>query len=142
MNKIRERLYIGDIQDAREGDTSQFDVVISICQDNVEHNVGCKNIHFPLSDGEPTGHVPGKFSYKLFSEAVDTIIEAVENEKNTLVHCHKGRNRSVMAAVSALSILENLSYEEASRDVKAARPPAKPSEEMKEFGKKYIENHE
>lgn len=142
MNEIIDNLWIGDIWDAQEGDTSQFDAVITICQDDVRDNVACTYHQFPLSDGPAPrdAYNPGVFEYELFEEAVDTIIEHVERGDCTFVHCHAGQSRSVIACTCALVVLEDTYFDDAFWTVRASRGNVSPSDEIRHFGTKYTNN--
>jgi protein-tyrosine phosphatase len=114
-------LHIASIDEVAESSTSQFDTVVSVCQDTVEANVsaglaadtdsdsaeseevGCPYHHIALADGrESQRNWGGSIEYKDFVRAAETVIASVQ-DGTTLVHCHKGRNRSaaVCAAVIA-----------------------------------------
>lgn len=140
MNQITENLWIGDIQDAREGDTSRFDRVVTICQDDVWDNVesSCTYHHFPLADGTPVGHNPGEDDYEMFETAVDVIVSAIEDGETVFVHCHAGQSRSVMACTAALAALEDKSFDEAFWKVRGARGQVHPSDELRLFATRYV----
>lgn len=143
MDQITESLWIGDIYDVQQRSTSRFDAIITICQDNVGDNVGCEQYdHYPLSDGPPPSDAynPGEFSYDLFEDAVNRIIDHVENETTTLVHCHAGQSRSAMAITAALTTLTDMSYTEAFNTVSNARTGGiSPSRELQEFAQQYAD---
>ena len=139
MNKIRSGLWVGDIWDAREGDTSRFDRVITICQDSVESNVGCEYEHYPLSDGEPPSDAynPGEFSSELFEQAVSDIISSLEEGKTVFVHCHAGQSRSIMACTAAIATIDSCSFDKAYEEVKQSRS-TNPSQDLIELSKSYV----
>lgn len=143
-SEIIDGLYVGDILDVQQGDTSDFDTVITVCQDNVLENVGSDNYHhFPLSDGPPpeNAHNPGECSYELFENAVDEALVHVRKGNNTLVHCHAGQSRSVCVATCVVAVVEDTSWDPAYQKVRAARGNTNPSEEIRYFGTKYVTNH-
>lgn len=132
-------LYIGDIQDVRQGDTSNFDRVVGVCQDDCSANVGGEYDHFNLSDGfDQQGHVPGEYSYELLSEAIDTVVKARIMRETVLVHCHAKRSRSVAVATAAMAIVEGLSWEESYEITLDAHSAANPTQKLVEDAKRYI----
>lgn len=141
MDEVTPQLWIGNIRDAREGDTGRFDATITICQDDVAANIGCEYYdHYPLADGEPPADAynPGSFSYDLFREAVERIIEHVTAGRTVFVHCHAGKSRSVMAVTAALTELEQVEFDTARETVIDARKGGiNPSRELSEFGQRY-----
>ncbi len=141
MDQITPHIWIGNIHDVQQRSTSQFDAIITICQDDVEANVGCEHYHhYPLSDGPPPADAfnPGEFSYELFETAVEQIIEHATSETTTLVHCHAGQSRSAMAITAALTDLSSVSYDEAFEIVANARTGGiSPSPELREFAQQY-----
>lgn len=141
MDKVTGKLWIGDIVDARNLSTADMDRVVTVCQDSVESNVGCRYNHFPLADGEPEGRSRGRFSYALFREAVDTVRMALQNGETVLVHCHVGQSRSVAVAAAALSVENDARFPDAVWKVKQVRPMANPSHGLKRFGKRYVSDN-
>lgn len=142
VTRITSNLYITDIDSARNGPTSSFDVVITICQDNIEDNVGCEYHHFPLSDGEPQGLNPGVFTYELFKEAVETTVEELEKSKDILLHCHAGANRSVAVGAVALAEVGDERLDNVLWKIKKARPLANPSRQLMDWGWRYLDEKE
>lgn len=132
-------LYIGDISDVTEGDTSKFDRVIGVCQTDASANVGCPYEHFGLADGEPEGHDPGEFTYELFADAVNSVIAARIRRETVLVHCHRGVSRSASVCIAALAVLEGMSYDDAYSLVSDAKY-IQPSRGLVEFAKEFIES--
>lgn len=103
ISRLVAGLYIASIDEVAEKPTSQFDTVVSVCQDTVEANVGCDYHHIALADGrESKRNWGGSIEYKDFVRAAETVIASVRHG-DTLVHCHMGKNRSaaVCAAVIA-----------------------------------------
>lgn len=139
MNQITENLWIGDIQDVREGDTSQFDRVITCCQENVEDNVGCKYDFFNMSDGPHNGF-GGDHSYELFHEASIILLGALAYGEDVLIHCHMGQSRSVSVACAAIAVDENISYDWAFDIVEKNRPQAHPDPHLRSHAEKFIAN--
>jgi len=132
--QITGGLYIADIQDIRERDTSNFDHVIGVCQDDCSDN---------LADGSITqGHVPGEYSYEMLSEAIDAVIAARIRRETVCVHCHCAQSRSVTVATAAMAVLDGISWDESYDKTKDARPIINPGPELVSDGKRYVEEHE
>lgn len=120
--KLTENLYIGDIQDVREGSTKIFDHVVTVCQDNVEANISCDYSYYNLADGDDQqGHNPGKFSQKIVSDAVDDVVTSIRNGDVVLVHCHAGQSRSASVCIASIAIIEGISWNDAYNRVKRKR---------------------
>lgn len=132
-------LYVGDIQDVDSGDTSMFDRVISVCQDDRSDNVSCEYSHYCLADGpDQQGHNPGEYSYELLSQAIGEVISARIQRETVLVHCHMGRSRSATVAIAALAVLQGMSWDDAFEHAKNQRSIIDPGEQLIEDGKRYV----
>lgn len=136
--QVYSNLYVGDIEDVREGDTSEFDRVVGVCQDDCSENVSAPYHHFNLADGPNDEQERGEFSYELFSNAVDRVIAERIARQKVLVHCHAGVSRSVAVATATLAVLHGHDWDEAFGFVKDARPIANPKPELISAGKRYI----
>lgn len=136
MNRIRDWLYIGDIQDARER-RIPTDVAVTVCQDNIEDNVGCSYHHFNMSDGEAKGY-GGECTPDIFNRAVDTVVNEVENGNTVFVHCHAGQSRSSAVCITALAHVDELAYDEAFSIVQDARPIINPNRELALYARQYL----
>lgn len=140
MNEIRDWLWIGDIDDA-ETMAIPTDVAVTVCQDAVEDNVGCEYHHFNLADGEVDMY-GGECTYEMFSDAVDTVVNAVEQEdKSVFVHCHAGQSRSASVCIAALGAIENLTYGRAYNEVEDVRSMIHPNPTLIDFIKQYLNEH-
>lgn len=136
-------LYIGDIQDVREGDTSKFDRVIGVCQDDCSENVGCEYEHFCLSDGpyDIRGHNPGEYSAEMVHNAIDAVVAARIKRETVLVHCHAGQSRSAAVAIAAMAVIEGMTWNEAFNRAKEQRPIINPGPELVNDAKAYIREY-
>jgi len=139
MDKIIEQLWVTDIKGVREQSTKQFDRVVTVCQDEVSDNVGCAYNFFNISDGE--GPWPGDSSYEAMEEAIDCIVDALNDGERVLVHCHAGHSRSVMACTAALAVTEGIGFDRAFWKVRAAREGAKPSDTVRFNAQKYVNRY-
>lgn len=142
--QIVGNLYIGDIQDVREGDTSRFDTIIGVCQDDCSDNVSCKYQHFNLADGpeDQIGHNPGEYSYELLEDAITAAFSARLRRETVLVHCHAGQSRSATVCIAALALLEGHSWEEAYNIVEDARPIINPHPQLVDDAKRFLEERQ
>jgi len=141
--QITGGLYISDIEGVQQGDTSQFDRVISVCQDECSDNVACEYEHFCMADGPggEQGHVPGEYSYDILTDAIDAVVAARVRRETVCVHCHAGVSRSAAVCIGALAIVEGLSYEEALSRVQDTKY-IQPTREMLEHVQQYIGEQE
>jgi len=132
-------LYISDIRGVQQGDTSQFDRVISVCQDECSDNVACEYEHFCMADGphDEQGHVPGEYSYEILTDAIDAVVRARIRRETVCVHCHAGVSRSAAVCIGALAIVEGMSYDEAHQRVSDTKY-IQPTREMLEHVEQYI----
>jgi protein-tyrosine phosphatase len=125
-------MYLGDIDDVREGDTSQFDRVITVCQDSCADNVACEYEQHSLEDGEN--------KYQSVADAIDAVVAARIRRETVLVHCHAGVSRSPSVCIGALAVLNGLSFEEA-RSIVADAKYIQPSRELLDDVQQYIGEH-
>lgn len=123
VRKITENLYISDATDARiHGD--DYDEVISLSSPPE-----CSTASFIIKDGE--------HDYSKFSDAVDYIIECINNNLSTLVHCNAGISRSVSASIAAyVCYYDNKEYEEALEECRSGF--MYPNNKLVKSAKKYI----
>lgn len=144
MNEITDNLWIADIQGAREKSTARFDLVVTVCQDSVADNIGCEYEHYELADDLPSEERwGGECSYELFSEAAETVVGALEEDKTVLVHCHVGRNRSVAVSSAALATVHGLDgFKPAFDMVRDARPIAQCTYRMADYAERFISEHQ
>lgn len=141
MDQITDQLWISDIASVAESETGHFDVVISTCQDTVDENVGCRYSHVPLADDiESVKQWGGYCSYRTFRRAVDKILSSLYNSDTVLVHCHRGRNRSVATSAAALAVYRGTTFVQELHSIQFHRPVADPNHIMRGYGKFYVEN--
>jgi len=139
INQIIDGLYVSNITYAVTEDTSEFDRVVTVCQDNIEDNVGCRYSHYKMADGEPQGHNPGDCSFELFEQAADEVAVALADGETVLVHCHAGQSRSVSVCMAAVAALTDSSFAHAREVVEDARPQAQPNALLLEHARKYAQ---
>jgi protein-tyrosine phosphatase len=141
MDQITDQLWISDIQSVAESETGHFDVVISTCQDTVEANIGCRYSHISLADDiESEDEWGGDCSYRTFRRAADQILSSLYNGDVVLVHCHRGRNRSVATSAAALAVFYGTTFSTELTHIQYHRPVADPNHIMRGYGKFYVAN--
>jgi len=134
-------LHITDISEAREGGTTQFDRVITVCQDSIEDNVSssCAYSWYNMSDGEADGW-GGSSEYELFEEAADELYNALADGESVLIHCHHGHSRSVSVATAALGRYLGMARHEAYQHIYRYRIlPHPPEYLLLEHASRYID---
>lgn len=96
--KVKENLFVGDVQDAKaEGEF--FDRVFTLGP----YELCCTTDLYLIPDSDT-------HSYEEFADAVDEIRKAVwEDEELTFVHCSAGISRSIMATSAAYAVEEEMS---------------------------------
>lgn len=134
VTRIRDNLYISDIDAVRTTDLDRFgiDRVITICQDNTSENVGCAYNHYDIPDDE--------HNYEIFEAAVDRLRDAWNDGERVLVHCHAGMSRSVCASAAAIAAEENIPVDSALYEIGQSRGIA-PGWELKDSAKRYVGDH-
>lgn len=137
MTQITEKLWISDIQSVREESTSQFDTVVTVCQDEVGDNIGCNYRHENLADGIYDTY-GGDCTVETFSDSVEHVINALEQDHTTLVHCHAGISRSVSVSIAALATTTDISPMEALELIRERRPRANPNEVLQKRIAEYL----
>lgn len=138
FTEVREDLWISDIQDVREKTTGRFDVVVTVCQDSVEDNVGCGYVQFELSDGESAEIYGGECTFQKFRSATNVVVYHVRDGRTVLCHCHHGQSRSVTVSAAAMAVLDDITYREARSRI-ADKRTIHPDKKLEDFAKRYIE---
>lgn len=142
ISQITDQLSITDIQTARETDTTQFDRVVTVCQDSVEDNVGCAYDWFNLADGPHSVQAHGgRCDYDAFKEAADAVLAALEDGEVVLVHCHAGLSRAPSVSAAALAVYTDTDYHGVFGLVGKRRPLIHPDETLKNHVEQYIREH-
>lgn len=148
MNQITEDVWITDIGTVRFVDKSQFDQVITVCQDCIHANVSDKTEYHCFNiadDAESAANWGGSFHYPEFAEAAQTLLNGLRDDSISvsLIHCHKGRNRSVAVCAAAMGVYYEITYGEAYERIRDARGIANPNHIMQQHAVRFIkENNE
>lgn len=99
LRHVTQNLSIGSVDDARRHGES-FDHVVSLAAPP-----DTSTDQFLIDDGE--------HSYETFSDAVDTVVDALENDEDVLVHCNAGMSRSVSVSIAAHVTVNGAAYSDA-----------------------------
>lgn len=138
MNHIIDGLWVTDIESVSERPTSRFDMVVSVCQDACFDNVSCQYEQFPLADDMVSQkNWGGTTDYETFEKAADCVLSDF-SEKEVLVHCHSGQNRSVAVCAAVIASYKDWEYEDAYSLIKMKRKIANPNKLMRSHAKRYI----
>lgn len=143
ITQITENLYLSGLTAIKEESTSQFDRVISVCQDKAEDNVTVPYSHHNMSDGvADTYHPDSECTYGIVEDAANELYQALADGEQVLIHCHMGQSRSVSVATAAIARLRDIEeYRYAYNIVKEARPQAHPNDTLHDFVLKYINEY-
>jgi protein-tyrosine phosphatase len=136
-------LWVSDIGTVAQSSLpAQIDTVVSVCQDETFDNISddCRQAHFRLAaDRRSAERWGGEWQYEMFERAADFVHEAVSNDECVLVHCHKGRNRSVAVCAAVMGSMQGIDFETALTIIRAVRPIAGPNGVMQGHAERYIE---
>lgn len=136
---IHDEIYIGDCEDGRLAHEHpvEYDCVIAMASsdhDNVDDDGT-----FEIPDGgwkfTPDEHYP------VFSEAVDTLRQALRDGETVLVHCNMGVSRAPSVTIAALAIERGMTYNEAFNGVQEERNIVNPTPELQYCSKTYIKEN-
>lgn len=139
MNKVSEQLWLTDISHAMTDDVAHFDLVLTVCEDDISDLIDCDHKQIALP---PATRYSSKASAPVstdeFAEAADTLYRALTDNKTVLTHCRSGTSRSVAVASAAFVRHRETDFDEALQLIEEARPSANPSEAYRSFAKDYI----
>lgn len=141
MDQVTDGLWVSDIDTVATSSTDRFDVIISVCQDTVRENVSdeCYYTQYPLADDVISKRRwGGTTEYETFDDVVWAVLIAQGLDAETLVHCHRGRNRSVATITAAVAVQRELRYPDAFQIVREARPIANPNALMRTHARRFI----
>lgn len=120
--EIIPNLWLGDINIARNKnffDENNIDIVIN-CSKDIEFFCNyTKNIRISVDDNLEECEIE-KF-YEYIEKAVDFIHDEILNNKNILVHCYAGRQRSASIVACYLIKYGKIKYKEAIESIKTKR---------------------
>jgi protein-tyrosine phosphatase len=137
MNKVSNQLWLTDISRVMTDDVAHFDLVLTVCEDDISELVDSDYKQFALPSAtlsKESAPVP----FEKFAEAADTLYRALADGETVLTHCHSGTSRSVAVAGAAFARHREIDFGEALQLIKEARPSADPSEAYRTFAKDYV----
>lgn len=142
LDRVHQQLTISNISAARTEPMYDYDAVITVCQDSIEDHIPeeVEYHFFEMADG-PDCRYGGRHDYQYFEYAARTILRHLEEGDTLLVHCHRGRSRSVSTSIAALSVYEETSYEDMQWTVKSRRPHINPDSLLADHAKKFIKQY-
>ena len=122
-SKILERLFVGSAKNAADLESlerNNIHLVINATEeiDNFYEGSTYEYIRISLKDDKETLISSHE---EIFEAAVDSIHDAIENEKNVLVHCFMGASRSVAVVCRYLIKYHQMSSNDAYNMVKEKR---------------------
>jgi len=143
MNEVCTQLTIASIDEVENNPTGKYDAVLSVCQDKCEDNVSddVNYEQYPLADGcDSQRNWGGEYSFAVFERAVKQLLQALYDDKRVLIHCHKGRNRSVSISIAALAVWQDWTVSHARRQVMRESDKAPPDQELLAFARQAVAN--
>lgn len=124
VRRITNRLFVGDKDDASNL-IDKFNVIVSLSH--------------PPNESTQKYIIPdGPHKYEIFEDAVDCVIENLNENNTVLVHCQAGISRSVSVCIAAYITYYDSEYENAYN--LCSHQIYHPSDELISSTKKYIEN--
>jgi protein-tyrosine phosphatase len=125
MDEVSPKLYVGAESAAEDHSLLQnhdIDTVISLTHETPA--TGTKTcIDIPMVDGPQN-------DYQAFLNAVETVIEARENEQCVLIHCAAGSSRSPAVAAAAIAVLTDATLNETFNQIIERRPTTDPHDAL------------
>lgn len=125
MDEVFNGIYVGTESDA--GDESLLrkhgiDIVVSLTHSNPQTG-DISRVDVPMVDGPQN-------SYQSFAEAVETVVENVEDGRCVLVHCSAGSSRSPSVSAAAITRLSDATLNEAFNQIIEQRPETDPHDAL------------
>jgi hypothetical protein len=117
-NKVIDRLYIADWQEARDARSPRL-VKVTVAKDSPY--VG--DYYFPLIDAEDPGNGD------VLREAVRKVDELMRQGNTVMVHCVSGISRSAAVVIGYL-IMTGIPFDDSVDKVRKARPAANPEPDL------------
>ncbi|QLH82216.1 protein-tyrosine phosphatase family protein [Halosimplex pelagicum] len=140
MDKVTQQLWLTEIKKVMTEDVGHFDLVLTVCEDNIGDLVSCDYEHYDLCSA--SGGLTGEpATYDDFTEAVNRLYQALENDKTVLIHCHSGTSRSVAVSAAGLARYRGVGFEAALQTVEDVREEADPSERYQNYAEQYVSVH-
>lgn len=135
IQQLLDTLYIGDAPAARQLDTGHgFDEVVTLGYFD--------RMGYTQPDASTTGDrfvFPDspEHDYADFVAAVEYVIDALERDQQTLVHCQAGVSRSAGVSAVAIYSIADRSLDEALAFIESKRPIVNPAPSIRESMERY-----
>ena len=127
--QVTENAYVGSLSGVRDTDflnEVQPSIVVSLTQTRITETT----YHHPLVDG---------LNYqRKFASAVETVVNALENGEDIVVHCRAGRSRSVGVLSTSLAEHRGIEFSEALESIRDVRD-TDPRPAIRWHGKHYLD---
>jgi len=119
-NEILSGLWLGNILDAKNKEfISSLDIVVNCSKDIPFLSKNTKNIRIPIDDNLDKQEI--KNLLKFLPKITSFIHTSLTNNKNILVHCYAGKQRSASVIVAYLIKYLNISLDKAILLVRSKR---------------------
>lgn len=126
IRNITHNLYVGSADDARRyGD--EYDCIISMATPVKKYDTE----DYLITDGD--------HSYITFKNAVDDVIQKLENNNSVLVHCQAGMSRSVSVCIAVYVSTTDVDYNQAFEECRHGFQY--PASQLLDSAKKYIKEN-
>lgn len=126
IRNITGDLYVGSADDARKYG-NEYDCIISMATPVKQYDTE----NYLIKDGD--------HSYTTFENAVDDVIQKLENNNSVLVHCQAGMSRSVSVCIAAYVSTTDVDYNKAFEECRHGFQY--PASQLLDSAKKYIEEN-
>jgi len=121
ISNIMENLYICNMDDVTQAISEHgIEAIVNVAQEVPEIDFDGSYTKIPMKDD-----LVDDYGRELFRIAVAWVYYYVGEGKNTLVHCHEGRNRSSSVCIAVVRDTNNLDWVNATRFVKERHEPAR-----------------
>ena len=144
MDRITPQVTITDIRTVRQADTSVFDAIITVCQENVRDSITDDSVVYSqheLADGVRDEIRGGECTFAVFETAADDLRESLIGDRDTLIHCHAGVSRSVSVTAAVLSVVHGQTVGDSLEQIQRERERARPIARLRDYAKLYTYIH-
>lgn len=136
MDKVKgELIWIGDIDDLKEGDLEHIDFVLNLSSwCNSQLAIQASYAHISIADGDG--------DYADFEIACQLLWNRLNNDEdeNILVNCAAGVSRSVAVATTAVALRRGTGFDEELGRVRSSRGiDQRPHPKLVEYGRRFVD---
>jgi len=115
-------LHLGSRDDIIHASHDDYDTIITVDIEPIEPQGTLAYHWINMSDAATTKR--GSYNAEVFAYAADTLVSALRHGHYVAIHCFVGRSRSVGVAIAAVSVIDDVSFQEALNHVRRYRPQA------------------